>query len=196
MSTEEKKVNNVPEGEEKLLLDHDFDGIRELNNPPPPWLMLIFYGTIIWSVFYVFHYHILKTGPTQDEEYAEAVKEAESKKPAQVADFDEAKIEVLSDEASIAAGMEKYTKMGCASCHMPNGAGSVGPNLTDNHYLHGNTPEEVFKIIKYGAQGTSMIAYKDQMSDKDIQLITSYILTEFDGKNVENGKAPEGDLYE
>ncbi len=196
MSTEEKNLNNRPE-DDKLLLDHDFDGIRELNNPPPPWLMLIFYATIIWSVFYVFHYHILGTGPSQDEEYAEAMKDAEETAAIQVADFDEANISLITDEALLAKGIEIYNAKACMACHGGAGEGNaIGPNLTDKYWLHGNKAEDIFKSIKYGFPEKGMTPYKDQMSNEDIQLLTSYIVAKLVGTNPANAKEPQGDLYE
>jgi cytochrome c oxidase cbb3-type subunit 3 len=197
MSTEEKNINNVPEGEDNLLLEHDFDGIRELNNPPPPWLMMIFYGTIIWSVFYVFHYHILETGPSQEEEYVAEMKEAEAAVESNAVEFDEAKIDLLTDEATMAKGLEIYNAKACMACHGANGEGNaIGPNLADNYWLHGNTPEEVFKSIKYGFPEKGMTPYKDQMTSEDIQILTSYILGKVVGSNPANAKEPQGDLYE
>lgn len=193
MSTEEKNIQNQQEVENKLLIDHDYDGIKELSNRPPPWLMMIFYGTIIWSVFYVFHYHILKTGPSQEDEYNTEMAEADNLY--KTAAFDASNITLITDNGKLSQGLIKYSKA-CASCHGANGEGTVGPNLTDNNWLHGNTPEAVFKTIKEGVPNTSMTAYGNMYSDKDILLYTSYILVSLKGTNPANGKAPEGELYE
>lgn len=198
MSTEEKNVQNHPE-DDKLLLDHEFDGIKELNNPPPPWLMLIFYGTIIWSVFYVFHYHILKTGPLQADEYAQEMEAAAvtQEATATTTSFDESAVALLTDDASMAKGMEVFKAKGCFACHGAEGEGNaIGPNLTDKYWLHGNTPSEVFKSIKYGIPEKGMTPFKDQMNNEDIQIVSSYILNKLVGSNPPNGKAPQGQLYE
>lgn len=195
MSTEENNIKNRPEEDDNLIIDHDYDGIKELNNPPPPWLMIIFYATIIWSAFYVFHYHILKTGSLQEEEYAEAMKDAESN--VVISDFNEAQIAILSDETNLTKGMELYQAKGCFACHGAAGEGNaIGPNLTDKYWINGNTPEEVFKSIKYGIPEKGMTPFKDQISNEDIQLLTSYILAKLAGSEPENAKAPQGDLYE
>ena len=193
MSTEEKNIQNQQEVEDKLLIDHDYDGIKELSNRPPPWLMIIFYGSIIWSVFYVFHYHILKTGPSQEDEYNQEVTEAKSMY--KTVEFDENNITLITDNGKLSKGLTLYSKV-CAGCHGANGEGTVGPNLTDKNWLHGNTPEEVFKSIKDGIPGTSMTAYGNSYSNDKILLITSYILGELEGTNPANAKAPEGKLYE
>jgi len=199
MSTEEKNIQNQQEVEDKLLIDHDYDGIKELSNRPPPWLMMIFYGTIIWSVFYVFHYHILKTGPSQEDEYNQEMAEANAAqaKANASSDFNEAKIALINDETKLAVAATQWASKGCIACHGGNGEGNaIGPNMTDKYWLHGNTPEEVFKSIKYGIPEKGMTAFKDQMSNEDIRLLTSYILIKLVGSNPANAKDPQGDLYE
>lgn len=193
MSTEEKNIQNQHEEDNKLLIDHDYDGIKELSNRPPPWLMMIFYGTIIWSVFYVFHYQILKTGPSQIDEYNTEM--AEAKVLYKTEAFDATNITLITDNGKLSQGLVLFSKA-CASCHGQNGEGVVGPNLTDNNWLHGNTPEMVFKTIKEGVSGTSMTAYGNMYSDKDVLLLTSYILESLKGTTPANPKAPEGKLYE
>jgi cytochrome c oxidase cbb3-type subunit III len=196
MSTEENKRNNELV-DDKLLFDHDYDGIKELNNPPPPWLMMIFYGTIIWSAFYVFHYHILKTGPSQADEYAMEMKNVEAEAKATVADFDESKLTLATDEASLAKGLEIFAAKGCAACHGANGEGNaIGPNLADKYWIHGNAPDAVFKSIKYGIPEKGMTPFKDQMSNEDMLVLTSFILNKMVGTEPANAKAPQGDLYE
>jgi len=193
MSTEEKNIQNQEEADNKLLIDHDYDGIKELDNRPPPWLMIIFYGTIIWSVFYVFNYHILKTGPLQADEYKAEMAEADSLYKTEA--FDAKNITLITNNEKLSQGFVLFSKV-CAPCHGQNGEGVVGPNLTDKHWLHGNTPEDVFKTIKDGVPNTSMVAYGNMYSDKDILLLTSYILKSLQGTNPANAKAPEGELYE
>jgi cytochrome c oxidase cbb3-type subunit 3 len=193
MSTEEKNIQNQQEVEDKLLIDHDYDGIKELSNRPPPWLMMIFYGTIIWSVFYVFHYHILKTGPSQEEEYQQEMAEAAEMYKTEA--FDENNITLITDNGKLSKALITYTKA-CGTCHGGNGEGGIGPNLTDKYWLHGNTPEDVFKTIKNGVPNTSMMKFGNTYSDKDILLLTSYVLVTLKGTNPANAKAPEGEAYE
>ncbi len=193
MSTEEKNIQNSKEVEDKLLIDHEYDGIQELSNRPPPWLMMIFYGTIIWSVFYVFHYHILHTGPSQEEEYQQEM--AEAAKLYKTVKFDENNITLITDNGKLSKGLILFSKA-CASCHGANGEGGIGPNLTDKYWLHGNTPENVFHTIKKGVPNTSMMPYGNTYSDKDILLLTSYVLEKLQGTNPANAKAAEGEAYE
>lgn len=174
--------------ENKLLIDHDYDGIKELDNPPPSWLMIIFYGTIIWSVFYVFYYHVYG-GPSQEEEYLTEMIAAEADAPKST--FDETNFEILTDTKSMEEGQELYTAS-CVACH---GASNIGADLTDEYWIHGNTPSEVFKSIKYGILEKGMLAFNGQMTDKQIQILTSYILTEMKGAENKNTKGPEGKKY-
>ena len=172
----------------KLMIDHDYDGIKELDNPPPAWLMWIFYGTIVWSVFYVFYYHVFD-GPSQIDEYNTEVALAAENAP--VSTFDENNVALITDEAVLATTAEIYNSK-CNSCH---GAASVGPNLADNAWLFGNDANGVFKTIKYGTENPVMAAYGKQMSDEDIQNLASYILVKVKGTVSGNTKGLEGKEY-
>jgi cytochrome c oxidase cbb3-type subunit 3 len=185
----------------KLMIDHEYDGIKELDNPPPAWLMLIFYGTIIWSVFYVFYYHVfyddsklpedLRIYGAQVEEYNDEMAEAAANMP--VSTFDESNVSVLNDEKSLAAGMEIYQKS-CDACH---GAASIGPDLTDDYWIHGATATELFDVVKNGATGAGVMPnFKSQMSNEQIQEVVSYILVKMKGAETANNKGPEGEKHE
>ncbi len=199
MATEEQYDKETIDS--KLMIDHDYDGIKELDNPPPAWLMIIFYATIVWSVFYVFYYHIyyddsdlpddLKIYGEQVSDYNESVEEAIAKMP--VSTFDETSIELLMDEASLTEGLTLYATKTCDVCH---GASNIGPNLNDNHWINGITPEEVFKTIKYGIPEKGMTAFKTQMTDLQIHQVTSHILTTLKGAESTNTKGPEGEKHE
>lgn len=176
------------------LLDHDYDGIRELNNPAPGWVMAIFYITIAFSIYYGVHYFMLD-GPSQDEEYA--IKSAEHDQKYADAQASTAVLELLTDEASIAAGKELYVQMNCAVCHGTQGEGNaIGPNLTDNSWIHGCDFNSVFDIIKNGNPTKGMTAFKAQMTDAKIQQISSYLLVEMKGSNPENPKEAQGEICE
>lgn len=188
MATEEKYDKETIDS--KLLIDHDYDGIKELDNPPPPWLMLIFYGTIIWSVFYVFYYHVFN-GPSQIDEYNTEMAEAKANMPKST--FDESNIVLLSDATSLAEGQKLYASKACDACH---GVTNIGPNLTDEFWIHGNKVANVFKVIKYGVAEKGMTPFKDQMTDEQIQQISSYVIVSLKGTATANTKGPQGDKYE
>jgi cytochrome c oxidase cbb3-type subunit 3 len=187
MATEEKYDQETIDS--KLMIDHDYDGIKELDNPPPPWLMMIFYGTIIWSVFYVFYYHVFD-GPSQEDEYNTEMAEAKANMPQST--FDESNITLLTDEASMAEGLKLYSSKACDACH---GVTNIGPNLTDNFWIHGNTIANVFKTVKYGVAEKGMTPFKDQMTDEQIQQVSSYIIVKMKGAATSNTKGPQGDEY-
>jgi cytochrome c oxidase cbb3-type subunit 3 len=174
----------------KLMIDHDYDGIKELDNPPPPWLMMIFYGTIIWSVFYVFYYNIFD-GPSQEDEYNTELAEAKASVPQST--FDETKITLLADAAVLSEGEKMYASKACDACH---GVTNIGPNLTDEFWIHGNNIANVFKVIKYGIPEKGMTPFKDQMTDEQIQQLSSYVISKMKGMATANTKGPQGDKYE
>ena len=171
----------------KLMLDHDYDGIKELDNPPPPWLMYIFYASIIWSVFYVFYYHVYD-GPTQIDEYNTEMAEAEADRP--VNTFDESNIVLLTDDAAMAEGLKFYASKSCDACH---GASNIGPDLTDKFWINGGDIASVFKIIKYGKAEKGMTPFQSQMTDEQINQLSSYILVKMKGASTTNSKGPEGE---
>ena len=177
------------------LLDHEYDGIMELDNDLPPWWLYMFYGTIIASVIYVVAYFGLGKFNQIDElntEYAVAEEQIAKFKAANGPGIDETSVVLATDAAQLEDGKAIYTK-NCVACHAANGGGGVGPNFTDNAWIHGSSINDVFKIIKYGVPEKGMIPWESQLNPEQIQNVASYILTEFKGKNVEGGKEPQGD---
>lgn len=187
---ENKKVDVWDDEEDMLLADHGFDGIRELDNDLPPWWVWMFYICILFAGIYLVRYHVLKSAPLQAEEYQIEMKMAEANKPK--SDLDENNIVLLTAEADIAAGLDIYTK-NCVACHKADGGGLVGPNLTDDAWIHGGTNEDVYRTIKLGVPAKGMISWKDQLSAKQMLQVTSYMLTKLYGTTPGAGaKAAEG----
>jgi cytochrome c oxidase cbb3-type subunit 3 len=192
MSDDKKLVDEVL-GEN--LLDHDYDGIMELDNNLPPWWLYMFYGTIIFSIIYSFYFFGMGDFNQQDELNTEiAVAEAQIAKYKEKngPGIDENSAVLLTDATQLEDGKAIYTK-NCVACHAANGGGGVGPNLTDDAWLHGNTINDLFKVIKYGVPEKGMIPWESQLNPEQIQNVASFILTEFKGKNVEGGKEPQGE---
>jgi len=187
---------DIKDNEKDLVIkDFEFDGIKELDNPPPPWIMWLFYVTIFFSALYMAHYHVLKQGKLQDDEYAAKIEKFKGLKK-QVA-LDENKITLFSDAENLEAGKKLFAEATCIACHGLEGQGNpVGPNLADNYWLHGATPEQVFKVIKYGVPEKGMTAYKDQISDLKVLQLTSYVLVKIKGSNPPNPKDPQGEKIE
>ncbi len=184
------------EKEKDLMFDHAYDGIRELDNKIPPWFTYLFYATIIFGIFYMVDYHILSSGDVQATEYIKEVKFAEMQKVELIksgALLDENKLTALTDMASLNSGKEIFAK-NCAVCHTEKGGGLVGPNLTDDYWIHGAGIKNIFTVIKDGVPAKGMISWKAQLNPRQIQEVASFILT-LRGTNPPNPKAPEGVLY-
>ncbi len=194
-----KKMTDAKEIEEEndILLDHDYDGIKELDNNLPPWWIGFFYLTIVFGAIYVGRYYIMDH-PLQTQEYnielAEAEVALEQFKATATNLIDESTVTLLTDGSAVEAGGKLYTSL-CASCHGPNGEGLVGPNLTDEFWLHGGDMKSVFTTIKYGVPEKGMIPWKTQLKGPQMQKIASYILTKLQGTNPAGAKAPEGEKY-
>jgi cytochrome c oxidase cbb3-type subunit 3 len=185
------------EKEEEILLDHEYDGIRELDNNLPPWWKYLFYLTIVFSVIYLMYYHVLGYGDLMIEEYQKEMAQAEKEKQEMMKlmanSIDETNVTLLTDEAAIKEGKDIFMA-NCAACHGQKGEGVVGPNLTDAYWIHGGGIKNVFKTIKYGVPAKGMIAWETQLSPSQIQKVASYVLT-LQGTNPPNGKAPEGEIW-
>ena len=180
--------------ESSLDLGHDYDGIRELNNRLPGWWLYGFYGCILFAGVYLYRFHVSHTAPSSIQEYEQSVVRAES----QLKEFikkqgdavDETNVKLLTGAEDLAAGKALFVKS-CAACHLESGAGIVGPNLTDDYWLHGNDIKSMFKVVRYGIN--AMPAWQTQMSNKQIAQVSSYIKT-LHGTNPPNPKAPQGTL--
>jgi cytochrome c oxidase cbb3-type subunit 3 len=166
-----KNDGYIEKYDKDLLLDYDFDGIKELDNPPPPWLMWLFYITIAWSLGYVAYFHLYKEGDLQAEEYEKEMAEASEKYKAHTLDLDQ--IALLTNEADLNEGKEIYVK-NCVPCHGINGEGGIGTNLADEEWLYGSQPKNVFEIIKNG-NSKGMTSFSS-LPDENILKVTSYVL--------------------
>jgi cytochrome c oxidase cbb3-type subunit 3 len=188
--------NTVPVSEEQdIVLDHDYDGIKELDNNLPTWWKWGFYLTILVAFVYMWYYHS-GAGPTQLEEYAAEVKAGEEAKEAYLAksagNVDENTVK-MGDDVSISSGKALYAS-NCAACHAPDGGGLVGPNLTDSYWLHGGSISDVFKSIKYGWADKGMKSWKDDFSPKQIADLSTFIKS-LNGTTPAAPKDKQGELY-
>ncbi len=195
-----KKVNNFRPIEEEAGMDtgHDYDGIRELNNVTPSWFKAAFAISIIIAIIYMWRYHVSQSAPLQIEEYNIAMADAEKEKEEflknQSNNVDETTVKML-DAAGIDVGKTLFSA-NCAVCHGINGAsvpGGVGPNLTDEYWLHGGSLSNIFRSIKLGWPDKGMRAWQDNFSPNQIAQLASYI------KSISNtnlkGKDPQGEIY-
>ncbi|MBT7896976.1 MAG: c-type cytochrome [Flavobacteriales bacterium] len=187
LSCETKKMVIQKNQDEDVLLDHDYDGIKELDNDLPSWWLYGFYGCILFALFYLYDYHIAETSPLQAEEYEIEIKSANNEIAMNVNPIEVIRLE---DEESIANGAQIYSN-NCMPCHLENGGGSIGPNLTDEYWIHGGSFESIVKVVNDGVLDKGMIAWKTVLNPSQINEVSSYLLTL---PNVE-GKDPQGELY-
>ncbi len=185
------------EKEQDIMLDHDYDGIRELDNSLPPWWKYGFYVSIVASVIYLWYYHAGGNGPSSYDEYMAEVRTGEEEKMAYLAkaanNVDENTVTML-DAAGIGAGQTIFQNS-CAACHAKDGGGGVGPNLTDDYWLHGGSLKDVFKSIKYGWADKGMKSWKDDFSPNQIAQLASFVKS-LKGTNPATPKEKQGQLFE
>ncbi|MFD2202580.1 cbb3-type cytochrome c oxidase N-terminal domain-containing protein [Shivajiella indica] len=193
------KMKPVGGKEEKaLMMDHSYDGIVELDNHMPPWLANIFYITIAFGVVYFTYFSVLGLGKTQLEEYEEEMRiaavQAEERAALALSSIDENTV-VFDNSATALSSGKSIFDTNCVACHASDGGGGVGPNLTDEYWLHGGSINDIFKVVKFGVVAKGMIPWQDQLSPEEMQNVSSYILT-LVGTTPANPKAPEGERHE
>jgi cytochrome c oxidase cbb3-type subunit 3 len=185
------------EQEADILLDHDYDGIKELDNALPPWWKYGFYITIFIAVIYILKFEVWHTGMNPTEEYNAEMTAGKAQVNAYLAaskeNVDENSVVALTDAPALAAGKEIFGKT-CVACHLADGGGSVGPNLTDEYWIHSGGIADIFKTLKYGWPDKGMQAWASTYSPVQLQQIASYVMS-LKGTKPANPKAPQGELY-
>ncbi len=183
--------------EEEIMLDHEYDGIRELDNNLPPWWVWMFYATIIYAFVYLIYYHVLPYGESQQEEYIAELKQADLEKEAYLATaknlIDENTVVYLEDPSDLAAGKKIYDG-NCQACHAPDGGGGVGPNFTDDYWIHGGAMADIFRTVKYGVPTKGMISWESQLKPIQMAQVASYIKS-LTGTVPANPKEPQGEIW-
>lgn len=185
-----------PISEEKdIEMEHQFDGITELDNPVPGWFMFLFYGTIFFGSLYLLNYHVFHWGMLQDQEYVVEMKQADAAKKAFLSKaanaVDENNVKLVTDGATLASGGAIF-KANCVACHGDHAQGVVGPNLTDEFWLHGSKINQVFKTIKYGVLDKGMPTWEKNLTPKQIADVANYVVS-LKGSHPANPKAPQGE---
>lgn len=191
--------NDVPiEKEKSILFEHEFDGIRELDNKLPSWWVWMFYITTAAGIIYFTYYEVLQIGDSSAEKYAKEMEagriqhEAYLKSVASL--VNESNAEMLTGASDLAQGKAIFEE-NCVACHGAVGEGAaVGPNLADNYWLHGGGIKNVFKTVKYGVPAKGMIAWQTQLNPVKIHQVSSYIWS-LQGSNPANPKEPQGEEY-
>ena len=185
------------EEEHDIILDHNYDGIKELDNNLPPWWIYGFYASIIFAVIYLARFHVFN-GENQYEELESDLVQAkidieEYKKNAKdLVDFNT--VELLTDAGDLKAGQQLF-EVNCVACHKADGGGGIGPNLTDKNWILGGGIKNVFKTISEGGRdGKGMIAWKQSLKPNEMAQVASYLL-QFQGTTPAEPKAAEGDIW-
>lgn len=186
----------MAERDEKL--SHNYDGIEEYDNDLPRWWVWLFWLTIVFAVVRVGYYHF-GPGKLQFEQLADSMAELEEIRAAATpiggeTVNDEVLLALAKKEDVVSQGSEIYTA-NCLACHAPQGQGLVGPNLTDNYWIHGGSPTDIHRIIVEGVPEKGMVPWKDILNPEQIRAVTAYVWT-LHGTNPPNPKDPEGELFE
>jgi cytochrome c oxidase cbb3-type subunit 3 len=177
-------------------LEHSYDGIQELDNRIPPWFTTLFAATVVFAGIYMLDYHVFSSSPLSADEYKEEIALADLHRRIVLAtegSIDESQLVALTDPAAIQRGAEEYGKY-CVSCHGNKGQGLVGPNLTDDYWIHGGGVRNVYATIKQGVPAKGMISWQLVFTPKQIQELASYVLT-LRGTNPPGAKKAEGVPY-
>ncbi|HPN20015.1 MAG TPA: cbb3-type cytochrome c oxidase N-terminal domain-containing protein, partial [Chitinophagales bacterium] len=184
------------EEEDNMDTGHNYDGIRELDNITPPWFIAGFAATILFAAVYLYRFHIAESALTQEQELAIEMKDAQILQDSLLKlegnKVDENSVAML-DATGIAAGKKLYD-MNCVACHGDKGQGGVGPNMTDEYWIHGGSIKDVFKSIKYGWVEKGMKSWKDDFSPTQIAQLSSYVES-LKGTNPPGAKEKQGELY-
>jgi len=180
---------------EPLLLDHDADGITELDNNLPRWWVWLFILSCVWGLGYYVYFHAMG-GPGQEELYnqemAAAAAVPEAPEPtAEEAVTAAATSEPSADDAVLAKGKDVFMA-NCLACHAADGGGLIGPNMCDDHYIHGAAFADSIRVINDGVAAKGMISWKPILPPEDIYAVASYIYT-LRGTTPAAPKAPEGE---
>ncbi len=184
------------EKEKDILMEHDYDGIKELDNRIPPWFNYLFYGSILFGVIYMLDYHVLDTGKLPAQEYREEMQEAAVQRAELIrvgALVNENNVTELTDAPALRDGKDIF-KANCVPCHGDNAQGIIGPNLTDQYWIHGGGMKDIFKTIKYGVPAKGMLTWEGKLNPREMQEVASYVLS-LQGTNPPNAKPPQGEIW-
>jgi cytochrome c oxidase cbb3-type subunit III len=191
-TADQVRIDDAPD--EARVMTHAYDGIREYDNPLPGWWRMIFIGTVVFAGFYWLYFHVVGWGMTPDARYKQSLAAYDDKKAlrdqADLANVTEESMELKVRDGQVVAHGKDVFAQRCASCHGPEGAGLIGPNLTDRYQIHGSSRLDIYRTVRGGAPGTAMLAWGDQLPQADVVAAAAFVIT-LRGTNVA-GKPPQG----
>jgi cytochrome c oxidase cbb3-type subunit 3 len=183
-----------PAPHEAPLTDHEYDGIQEYDNPMPRWWLWMFWACFYFAVCYVLYFHVYMKGPSIAEEYAadmRTYREEMAQREVGTTPTEESLGKLMSN-AAVMADAETLFKIRCVQCHAANGQGLIGPNLTDDHWIHGKGALlDIYKVVDEGVLTKGMPAWGKQLSRIEVSKVVAYVGS-IRGKNLP-GKPPEGE---
>jgi cytochrome c oxidase cbb3-type subunit 3 len=187
-------MSNSDHAKDPLLLDHEYDGIQELDNKLPRWWVWLFNLSILFAVIYMVYYHVLGKGKLMAAQYQEEMQTGAQAKAQAMSSFERrmASLEPSRDTVALAQGKETFAKL-CAPCHRADAGGLVGPNLCDDYWIHGSNFVDNLQTIWNGVPAKGMVTWKDTLKPDTIYGVASYIYT-LRGSNPKNPKPPENQV--
>ena len=178
--------------EDDHLLDHSYDGIQEYDNPLPTWWKLIFYATILVVPLYYWDPLGIGVGPGREKVYEQELAAFAAAHPQNAGPSvsNEQFVAMSKDPAQVVEGKAVFATT-CVSCHRPDGGGLIGPNLTDDFWIHGGTPTEIHTVITEGVLAKGMPPWGKMLKPEQVDAVTAYVIS-IHGSSPANPKAPEG----
>jgi len=182
--------------EKDLTFQHEYDGIQEYDNPLPGWWLFLFWATILFSAWYLLYYQFGhgETVPQQYDREMLALYDLQTKQLLKLGPINDELIAGFSAKPDMMASAKGLFAQKCAVCHGPAGQGNIGPNLTDDYWLHGGKPTQIYHTIAEGVPAKGMISWKSQLPAGQMLALSAYVRT-MHGSNPPNPKAPQGDLF-
>lgn len=189
-------IRRLDEKTNEPVLDHEYDGIEELDNPLPGWWLATFYITIVFAAFYFSWQNIFAGGHVHEEAYRADQARLDAKIAAVEAEaaknFDATKLAAeLGDKALVAPGAAVF-KANCVTCHGPAAGGVVGPNLTDDYWIHGDgSPVEIWKVVDKGVPEKAMPSWGALIKPEEVKQVVAYVVS-LHGSHPANARPPQG----
>lgn len=171
-----------------------FDGIEEEDNYLPRWWLAIMFATIVFAFGYWIAYHSTNWAETPNREFAREAEAQKKKLALQNPVSDESLLALAKDTKAVDEGKKTFATI-CVACHKADGSGSVGPNLTDKYWLHGNQPTALYSAVMNGFQDKGMPPWGAQLGPQRTREVIAFVLS-IQNTNVPGGKAPQGELVE